>query len=573
MNMRIVRNAVAALGAALVVMGGGAGPARAAKPSAAEIDAVFSAWKTGTPGAAVAVVKDEKVVFSRGYGEASLEHGVPITPSTVFDIGSTSKQFTAACVLLLAEEGKLSVDDDVRKHLPELPVYGGPITIAHLLHHTSGLRDYTSVMGLADLPIANNYSQRYLLDTVFRQKGLSFTPGERFSYSNTGYFLLGEIVNRVSGMPMSRFAKERIFGPLGMKSTMFWDSVSIVVPHRAESYYPKEDGASGYNLSVSLMDNVGDGGIYTTVEDLAKWDANFYHNALGAKKPEFIEAMEMVGHLNDGDAIGYASGLFVGTHKGHRIVSHSGGWRGFRSQFVRFPELGLSVICLGNIGTFDASGSAFRVADLYLRGVPDGDHGRKAQAESPTNGSIPETELDRFAGRYRAAAGVIWTVTRDGATLAISSTSGLKFNARPVGPLEFESTNRRDLALLAFHLNVRGEIASVSQRIENQMETQLDRLEPGDVPEGGLDEFAGIYDSAEVGSWMRMSVSDGTLGYIAATEAARPTPMTRIAPNTFGSWGFDVVFTRDSSGKIDGFTVNMDRAKGMRYIRRPAATP
>ncbi len=279
MDMRGAGGVRRALGVAVVAAGvTGVCAARAADPEPGVIDAIFSEWTAQTPGVAIAVVRDEKVIYSRGYGMASLEHSAPVAVDTVFDIGSTSKQFTAACILLLAEDGKLSISDEVRKYIPELPQYERPITIAHLLHHTSGLRDYTALMGLGGLSIEPDYTDAFLLEIIFRQKGLNFPPGERFSYSNTNFFLLGEIVRRVSGMPLSRFAKERIFDPLGMSSTIFMDDHLAVIPRRAESYYPREDGSGGFTLAISLMDNVGDGGVYTTVEDLAKWDANFYHN-------------------------------------------------------------------------------------------------------------------------------------------------------------------------------------------------------------------------------------------------------------------------------------------------------
>lgn len=574
MRMRGFDRVIRALGASVGVLGLGAvGAARAADPTPATIDALFSEWTDKTPGVALAVVREEKIVYSRGYGIANLDHAVPITVNTVFDIGSTSKQFTAACILLLAEEGKLAITDDARKHIPELPQYERPITIAHLLHHTSGLRDYTSLMGLAGLSVEPDYTDAFLLDLVFRQKTLNFPPGERFSYTNTGYFLLSEIVRRVSGMPMSRFAKERIFEPLGMSSTIFMDDHLAVISHRAESYYPREDNSGGFVLSISLMDNVGDGGVYTTVEDLAKWDANFYHNALGAKKPEFFAQMHEIGVLSSGQPIGYASGLFIGEHRGRRMVSHAGGWRGFRAELVRFPDSKLSVICLANIGTASPTALALRVADLFLSDgqasggeTPAGPPAVAAPSASPTI-RIAEADWDKFLGRYKAETGPTWTVTRSGDELAIVSTTGLTFAARPVGALEFESTNRPQLARLVFSAGDSGGLDTITQTIAQTPTVRLARMETMADPAAGLADFEGMYHSEELASSVKASVSKGQLWFEGAGEPG-PYPLNRDAHNRFSVWGFEAVFTRGSDGAVDGFTMNSQRASGMRYVKR-----
>lgn len=546
--------------------------ARPSDPEPATIDAIFSEWNDQTPGAALAVVRDEKIIYARGYGIANLDHAVPIAPNTVFDIGSTSKQFTAACILLLAEEGKLAISDDVRKYIPELPQYEQPITIAHLLHHTSGLRDYTALMLLGGLSIEPDYSDKFLLDMICRQKGLNFPPGEQFRYSNTGFFLLGEIVNRVSGMPMSQFAKSRIFEPLGMTSTRFMDDHLAVIPHRAESYYPREDESGQFQLSISLMDNIGDGGIYTTVEDLSKWDANFYHNKLGAQKPEFLDQMQQVGLLNSGQSTGYASGLFIGAHRSYKMVSHSGAWRGFRAEMVRFPDQKLSVICLANIGTAHPTALALRVADLYLPDEP----GRTAEtlatptpappSTSPTF-EIPAPDWDKFLGRYKADTGPIWTVTRSGNQLSITSTTGLTFTARPIGALEFESTNRPQLARLTFHADDRAEVVSITQTMANTPDVRLTLLEPMSDPASGLSDFEGEYHSQELATSLRATVSKGQLWFATAGEP-EPFALERFAPDGFSVWGFEAVFTRSKDAKVDGFIMNAPPASGMRFIKQ-----
>lgn len=548
-------------------------------PAPASIDAIFSQWNSQandpanpTPGVALAVIRDEKVIYSRGYGMANLDHAVPIATDTVFDVGSTSKQFTAACIVLLAEEGKLALTDDIRAYFPELPDYGAPITIAHLLHHTSGLRDYTSIMGLANLDIEADHPDPLLLDIIYRQKGLNFPTGERFDYTNTGYFLLGEIVRRVSGMPMSQFAKARIFEPLGMTSTIFWDDHTMVVPRRAESYYPRDGG--GYSISFSLMDNVGDGGIHTTVEDLAKWDANFYHNILGKGTPGFLSEMQKVGALNNGQPIGYASGLFIGEHRGHHMVSHGGAWRGFRAEMVRFPDERLTVICLANLGTISSTQLALRVADMYLSEGQDSADSNPTSVTFATPSASPtitlaDADWERFLGRFKAQSpgGPTWTITRRADTLAVRSSSGLAFTARPIGPLEFESLDRPQLARLAFATDAAGTITTITQTIPDTPNVVLARVVSLSDPGAGLDDFVGAYDSTEIGGWMRITSADGKL-LVASTDLGDPFPVERSAADTFALPGFELVFTRDGFGKVDGITVNVPRASGMRYIKQ-----
>lgn len=556
------------------------GPTQAAPadPTPAAIDAIFSEWTDKTPGVALAVIRDERVIYSRGYGLANLDHSIPISTNTVFDVGSTSKQFTAACIILLAEEGKLALTDDVRKYFPELPDYGAPITIAHLLHHTSGLRDYTSILGLANLTIEADYAEDFLLDIVYRQKGLNFPTGERFDYTNTGYFLLGEIVRRVSGMPMSQYAKARIFEPLGMTSTIFWDDHTMLVPHRADSYYPRDDGS--YLLAISLMDNVGDGGIYTTVEDLAKWDANFYHNTLGKGTPDFLDQMQKVGLLNSGQPIGYASGLFIGEHRGRRMVSHGGAWRGFRAELARFPDEKLTVICLANLASINASALALRVADLYLsdaQGADASDATAGAGQVTPAAPSaaptitLADADWEKLLGRYKANApgGPTWTVTRRGNDLAVRSSSGLAFVARPIGPLTFESIDRPIRATLTFGTDAAGNLASITQNMASTPDVILTRIQPVSDPAAGLDDFVGTYDSAEIGGWMRITVADGKL-VLTSTEEYPPFPIERSSADTFSIPGFEIAFTRDAAGKVDGLAVNSPRASGMRYEKRAA---
>ena len=272
-----------------------------------KVNRLFAPWdKPDSPGCALAIIKDGRLIYKRGYGMANLELNVPITPQTVFYVGSCSKQFVAFCIALLAQQKKLSLDDDIRKYIPEMPDYGMPITINHLIHHTSGLRDYLSLEEIAGIPLGF-YHQQQALKLIARQRALNFRPGEEYLYSNSGYLLLAEIVARVSGQSLASFAQEKIFKPLGMKNSRFHDDYSKLIKNRASGYFPDNEGKDKFKNFISTFDCVGSGGLYTSVEDLFLWDQNFYHHHLGG--PDLTQMMEKPGRLNNGQKLHYGFGL------------------------------------------------------------------------------------------------------------------------------------------------------------------------------------------------------------------------------------------------------------------------
>ena len=327
-------------------------------------DEVFAdLTKSGSPGCALAVARGGKIIYEKGYGRANIEDDVEITPRTVFDIGSTSKQFTAASILLLEKQGKLSVQDDIRKYLPEIPDYGHQITILHLLNHTSGLRDYLALFELAGMNIDSVTTDQDALAVLARQKGLNFAPGSDWLYSNSGFFLLSVIVKRASGKTLREFATENIFEPLQMKQTVFRDEHTLLVPNRALAYDPKDAGA-GYTLDVSYFEQTGDGAVHTSVEDLLKWDENFYSGKVGGK--QFLDEIQEPGKLKNGKTLDYAKGLFVGKYRGLRFVDHGGSWGGYRAQLLRFPQQHFSVACLCNLANANPEKRAHEVADIFL---------------------------------------------------------------------------------------------------------------------------------------------------------------------------------------------------------------
>jgi CubicO group peptidase (beta-lactamase class C family) len=325
------------------------------------VDSVFAAYAGwGSPGCAVGVTRRGELVLEKGFGLANLADRTPITPATRFYLASLSKQFTAMSVLLLAQDGKLSLDDDIRKWVHEVPALGGPITLRQLLNHTSGLRDYLTLLGVSGWPADGTLTEAQFLDLVSRQRGLNFAPGTQFLYSNTGYALLSIVVKRASGKTLREFAAERIFHPLQMTSTEFRDDHTIAVAPRAVGYQRVD---SAYRASEPQIDVVGDGGVYSTVEDLVKWDANFETGKVGGRAG--VALLETPGTASGTDRIPYALGLTVGAYRGLHTVSHSGAYGGYRTAFVRFPDQRLTVITLCNVASAPAT-LAHQVATIYL---------------------------------------------------------------------------------------------------------------------------------------------------------------------------------------------------------------
>ena len=373
----------------------------------ARTDALFTRWdRADSPGCAVAVVRDGALAYSAGFGSALLEHQVPITPETVFYIGSVSKQFVTVCVALLEERGALGFDDEVREHIPEFPRYDHPVTVRHLIHHTSGIRDYFELWDLAGRDYLDYMPEQAVLDTICRQRELNFEPGSRHLYSNSCYFLLGILVERVAGQSLREFAAENVFGPLGMDDSRFHDDVSELIPKRAPSYFRAAADGEVRNF-VSRFDLVGSGGVYSTVLDLAKWNANFDRNVLGKGGPELLDTMRTRGVLNDGTQLDYAFALVHGTHRGAKTIGHSGSLAGYRAQFLRFPDHDLSVVILCNLASMQPGRLARQVADRWL-----GDELGRAQAteaasagerrtdDATRHASVDPAERDALAGDY-----------------------------------------------------------------------------------------------------------------------------------------------------------------------------
>ncbi len=402
------------------------------------IDTIFARWdRPGSPGCALGVIRDGKFVYERGYGEANLDYGIPNSPRMVYYIGSDAKQFTAAAIALLSLQGRLGLDDDIRKYLPELPDYGTPITIRELVYHTSGIRDVYVLMQLAGLRLEDVFPDSEALRLLARQKELNFKPGTEWNYSNSGYWLLGQLVKRVTGESLRVYADSAIFRPLGMTHTHFHDEPGHIMKDRAMSY--EEDGAGGYRISyLQNFDKIGAGGLYSTVEDLAKWDENYYTHQVGG------EALQRIIHtravLAQSDTLVYSFGNEEGRYRGLRTTEHGGAMMGFKAHFLRFPDERVTVIETCNLGSIDPGRLAHRVADVYL--------GAKLSPPEPPRPPVrkaaPARDWQPTAGELAALAGDYHSDELDVTYHVRAAADGLLVSWRNTPEQRFTPTTRDD---------------------------------------------------------------------------------------------------------------------------------
>lgn len=370
----------------------------------AKVDELFTKWdRSDFPGAALAVTRDGGVLYKQGYGIANLEYDIPITTATTFDLASVSKQFTAFAIAMLSHEGKLSLDDDIRTYLPDVPDFGSTITIRHLLHHTSGIRDCVQLLTLAGVRLDDVISLKHILKMVRCQKALNFEPGTAFSYSNTGYNLLAAIVEAVTRGSFREWTDTNIFKPLGMVNSHFHDDHEMILKNRAYSYEIVENG--WFKHAVTNKTTLGSGSLYSTVEDLAKWILNFDTAHIGGQT--VLEQMHERGVLSNGEQINYAFGLRIGEYRGLKRVGHGGWWRGFQSHLMRFPDQKFGVVILFNFHLSDPFGLAEKVADIYLSDVlapvevSESDKAAASDEKAKSDPLMPE-QLTEFEGDYYA---------------------------------------------------------------------------------------------------------------------------------------------------------------------------
>ncbi len=530
---------------------------------AARVDEIFAAFSSReAPGCAVAVGQDGRTVVSRAYGMADLEHDVPLTPDSVFEAGSVSKQFTAAAVTLLARQGKLALQDDIRKHFPEMPDYGTPITVEHLLHHTSGLRDWGALAGIAGWPRGTRiHTHAHVLEIAARQKALNHAPGAEYSYTNTGYNLLVMLAERVSGQTFQGFCRQNLFAPLGMTHTQWRDDFSRVVKGRAIAYDREEDG---FHSDMPFEKVFGNGGLLTTVGDLLLWNESFVHGKVGG--PGLGQELQKRGRLNDGREIEYARGLFIGTYKGVPEVSHDGATAGYRSFLARYPEQRLSVAVLCNAGDTDPSELGYKVVDLFLAGQPKP---APAPAVAPVAPVAPVAKIELAPERLAARAG-LYRNERTGESLRLQVTEGRLRTRGGMGLTPLSDTQ--------FHIDSGVEVTfddtpgsgRVVMRIQYP-NGDVVRFEPVDEfapTPAQLAEYAGEYESDEAEAAYRVVLEEGKLELRSRPDLK--LLLTPSYPDAFvAASGWIVRFQRGPDGKVTGLSLGLGRVRDLRFARVP----
>jgi len=532
-----------------------------------QIDQIMARFSDpSSPGASIAVVKDGKIVFRKGYGSAELEYDVPITPSTVFHIASVSKQFTAFAILMLESEGKLSISDDIRKYVPEVPDFGKVITLDHLIHHTSGLRDQWELLAMAGWRLDDIITTKQILRLVSRQKELNFNPGDEMVYCNTGYTLLAEVVARVSGMSFADFTRTRIFEPLKMSHTLFYDDCEKLVKNRAYSYYQDSTGYKKSNLNYST---VGATSLFTTSEDLCLWALNFENPLVGK---DFIEKMAQKGVLNKGDTISYAMGQIMYVHRGLKIFEHGGGDAGYRTDLMRIPGQHFSVNVLSNMAAFNPGDIAGKVRDIYLADKETKEPEIPANPEPMADtGKIVLTHdlLLTYAGKYELQPGMVATITTANNEL-FAETQGLqKTKMIPLSATKFAVKEAG--AEATFIADENGRITKMMVYMEGQQVTAM-RLPDFDPASVNLAELTGEYYSDELNTGYTFVIESGKL--VARHFRTGDVNLTPVKENFFGGdrWYFgQMELVRDENNRVTGCKVGTGRVRNLKFTRMESA--
>jgi CubicO group peptidase (beta-lactamase class C family) len=503
------------------------------------------AYVAPAPGCAAAVSLNGDVVFEKAFGLADMEHNVSNTTETIFESGSVAKQFTAAALVLLQQDGKLSIDDPVRKYIPELRDYGAPLTIRHLLNHTSGLRDWGTVMSLTGAGRGDRViSQDLALDVITHQQALDFTPGSEYSYSNSGYNLAAIIVERVSKQKFPAFVEERLFKPIGMKNSSWRDDYQRIVPGRAQAY--SRQGNGPWRLNMPFMNVYGNGGMLTTVGDWMKWNAMLDSQSLGGP---LVNALETRGVLNDGRKISYALGLVVDTYKGMKDVSHGGATAGYQTFLARYPDNKVSVGVMCN-GTSPGAGG-------IAAGITDEIFGPYTETPKTEPAKVSEDELKRFVGIWRNEK--THTPARFVVENGVSRWSGARLV--PMGGGQFSAGDNQ----LKFTLDKDGKPVS-AEIVDTEGEVRRFVPESAWTPTpADLASFKGDWFSEEAGATFTVAVDADKL-----FMKQRPATTLALQPlykDHFSAQGFVVWFTRDKNGKVDRLHVGASRMRDMPFVR------
>ena len=544
------RLAVGALGILLLSAVGGVRAENAAK-----VDQFFAQWdRPDSPGAAVVVVKDGTVVYEHGYGCADLEHHTLITAQTLFDVASVAKQFTGLSVAMLVQQGKLSLDDDIHKYLPDVPDFGKPITIKNLIHHSSGLRDWPETLALSDMEMEGPITLDTILEMVRRQRELDFAPGEEEQYSNTGYNLLAAMIAKVTGQSFRAWTDQNLFQPLGMKHTLVCDDPAEVIVNRANSYAP--DGTNRFHQVVSQLAAQGSSSLFISAEDMGRWLLNFQTARVGGKAA--IELMQQPESLNNGEKRGYAFGLVLGKHQGLSTVSHGGSWAGYRSQTIWVPEKRFAAAILANTSNMDTWGLALKITDLYLGIAPE--PSKPASASPPATVKADPGAWEPFLGTYRLGPGWLLTITHEGDQLMTQATHEDKFRMTPVSDTNFFVEAYQ--SPVAFVRNSSGAVTNLLYHGIKAPKLTMPESTPA-----RLAAYVGDYWSEELRVITRLEIHDGSLAV--CLRSGRWIHLLPTGADRFDTdyGGIALQFTRNAADEVSEVTLSGSRVRNLRHTR------
>ena len=522
----------------------------------AKVKGLFVQWdRPDSPGAAVVIVKDGAVVHLRGYGCANLEDRTPITPQTAFDVASVAKQFTGLSIAMLVERGRISLEDDIRTFLPDVPNFGKQITIGQLLHHCSGLRDWTETLNLAGVDAASPIALEMILEMVRHQRELDFAPGEEQQYSNTGYNLLAAAVAKVTREPFRSWTELNIFRPLGMKHTQLNDNPAELIPHRAESYTPA--GPGKFERVTSQLAAQGSSSLFTTAEDMAKWLLNFETGRVGGRTA--IELTLQPWALNSGAKVNYGFGVALSEYHGARMITHGGSWAGYRSIVMRIPEKRFAVAILSNVGNMPTEKLAREIADLYLN--------YPAAPRSPQSVPKPDPafranpfDWEVFLGTYRLGPGWFLAITREGNEIMIQAGGSPKSRMEPLSERTFLDAAQG--AKVEFICDSSNSVTHLLYR-----DLRVPRLHPPASNPDLLKAYAGDYWSDELRVAYRLEVLNGQLG--TRHRSGKWIHLLPTDPDRFDTneGGWSIAFTRNAAAEVTDLKVSGGRIRNVRFKR------
>jgi CubicO group peptidase (beta-lactamase class C family) len=535
-----------------------------------KVDSLFAPFnKTDSPGCVVVVVKNGEVVYKKGFGMANLDYGIPISSTSVFDIASVSKQFAGMAIAMLVEEGKIALTDDIRKYIPSLPDFGKKVTVRHLVDHTSGIRDWAAMMGYAGRDFEDIITYQEILRMAEHQKELNFVPGAEYTYSNTGYVLLAKIVEVVTKQKFADWTQTNIFKPLGMTNTHFHDDHQQIVKNRAVSYYRDDSGK--LKMLTDNLTALGSSSLFTTADDLTKWLINLEKGTVGG--PKVLALMRKSGVLNNGKPTNYAFGLASGDYHGLARENHTGGWEGFRTILAHFPEQKFGVIILSNLASFNPSGIANKVTDIYLA---DQFKDKKTSTDKPSVAAstkevkITPTTFDAYIGSFQLAdsSGVVLAFKREGERYFTQATGESQLEIFPSSDSTFFL--KAVEAQVTFHRLPNGKVNTMT--LHQNGDTQANRVEPFTVPVEQLKQYTGTFYSPELDTRYALVVEKDTL-IVKHHRLGKVGACTTRSKDIFTLNGNKVSFVRSSNGQITGFRATSGRVRNLLFEKQQETKP